>query len=181
MDVRPAFSPPKRAAIDQLLYTSVARVYVQTRSRFWVEDGVAGGASTDLPVMGISERTINQPGMRGILESYQAGPTARRTTAMTESARLAAALDGMEKIYPRIREQYEGGASKCWDEDEWSRGAYAWFEPGQMTTLMPHVAGAEGRIHFAGEHASSSPGWMEGALESAERVVREISEAARVE
>jgi monoamine oxidase len=29
-------------------------------------------------------------------------------------------------------------------------------------------------VHFAGEHASTTPGWMEGALESAERVVREI-------
>ena len=38
---------------------------------------------------------------------------------------------------------------------------------------------AEGRIHFAGDHASSSPGWMEGALESAERVVREIEDASR--
>lgn len=178
IDVSPAFPREKRRAVDELLYTSVSRTFVQTRTRFWTGDGLTGNASTDLPVMGIYERTINQQGARGILESYQAGVNARRATAMTESERLAAALDGMEKVYPRIREQYEGGASKCWDADEWSRGAYAWFKPGQMTSLMPHIARAEGRIHFAGEHTSSSPGWMEGALESAERVVREIGEAA---
>ena len=181
LDVSPSWSPQKRAAIQGLRYTSVARTYVQTRTRFWVADGVAGNASTDLPVMGIYERTINQPGTRGILESYQAGPNARRTTAMTESDRLAAALAGMEKVYPRIREQYEGGASKCWDEDPWSRGAYAWFSPGEMTSLLPHIASVEGRIHFAGEHASSTPGWMEGALESAERVVTEIAAVARTD
>lgn len=174
VSVSPSFSATKRAAIDGLLYTSVARTYVQTRTRFWVDDGIAGSASTDLSVMGISERTINQPGPRGILESYQAGPAARRATAMSDSERLAAALEGMAVVYPRIREQFEGGASKCWDADEWSRGAYAWFKPGQMTALLPHIARAEGRIHFAGEHTSTSPGWMEGALESADRVVEEI-------
>jgi monoamine oxidase len=181
LDVNPAWSRPKRAAINGLRYTSVARTYVQTRTRFWAADGLAGNASTDLPVMGVYERTINQPGTRGILESYQAGPNARRTTSMSESDRLTAALAGMERIYPRIREQYEGGASKCWDDDPWSRGAYAWFSPGEMSSLLPNIASVEGRIHFAGEHASSTPGWMEGALESAERAVSEIAAVARRE
>jgi monoamine oxidase len=139
---------------------------------------LSANASTDLPVMGVYERALNQPGTRGILESYMAGPNARKAMAMTDRERLTATLEGMAKVYPSIRQQFEGGVSKCWDEDEWSRGAYAWFEPGQMTTLMPHVARPEGRVHFAGEHASSSPGWIEGALESAERVVREIDDVA---
>jgi monoamine oxidase len=179
LEVSPAFTREKRTAVEQLQYTSVTRVFVQTRTRFWIDDGVSGNATTDLPVMAIYERTMNQGGARGILESYQAGANARVSMKLSERERLAAALDGMAKAYPRIVEQYEGGASKCWDEDEWSRGAYAWFKPGQMTALLPHIAGAEGRIHFAGEHASSSPGWMEGALESAERVTREIEAAAR--
>jgi monoamine oxidase len=174
LEVSPAFSREKRAAIDNLLYTSVARVYVQTRTRFWLEDGYTGSASTDLPVMSLFERSINQPGPRGILESYMAGARARRTTAMSEHDRLTMALAEIEKVFPRVREQYEGGASKSWDDDEWSRGAYAWFKPGEMVSLMPHVTGAEGRVHFAGEHASTTPGWMEGALESADRVVSEI-------
>jgi monoamine oxidase len=32
------------------------------------------------------------------------------------------------------------------------------------------------RIHFAGEHTSACTGWMQGTLESARRVVREINE-----
>jgi monoamine oxidase len=178
VDVVPPFAPEKRSAIDHLRYTSVTRVFVQTRTRFWITEGLSANASTDLPVMGVYERAINQAGTRGILESYMAGPNARRAMALSERERLTATIEGMAKVYPSIREQYEGGASKCWDEDEWSRGAYAWFEPGQMMTLMPHIARPEGRVHFAGDHASSSPGWMEGALESAERVLREIEEVA---
>ena len=90
---------------------------------------------------------------------------------------MSFALEQMEKVYPAIRENFEVGASKCWDEDEWARGDYAWFKPGQMTSLIPHIARPEGRIHFAGEHASAWPGWMQGALESGNRAAREINEA----
>ena len=44
-------------------------------------------------------------------------------------------------------------------------------------SLWPHIARAEGRIHFAGEHTSLWPAFMQGALESGERVAREIHEA----
>ena len=36
-------------------------------------------------------------------------------------------------------------------------GAFALFEPGQQTLLHPHIVAPEGRIHFAGEHASQPP------------------------
>jgi monoamine oxidase len=177
IEVSPGFSRGKQLAIEQLEYTSVARVYLQTRKRFWLDEGYSGYASTDLPVMNVSERTINQPGTRGILESYQTGAVARRATAMTNSERVRTTFAGMKTVYPNLPEYFEGGASKCWDEDEWSRGAYVWFRPGQQTKLLPHIATAEGRIHFAGEHASTCPGWMQGALESGNRVAREIAAA----
>ena len=82
---------------------------VQTRSRFWLADGVSGNATTDLPVMGVYERSINQPGSRGLLESYQAGERARRSTPMSTRDRLTMVVAEMAKVYPRIVEQFEGG------------------------------------------------------------------------
>jgi monoamine oxidase len=175
--VTPAFSPAKDQAIKQLLYTSVARVFVQTKERFWLDQGWSGQAATDLPIMSIYQRTPNLPGRRGILESYTAGPPARRVTAMRERERVKFALQYMSVVNPAMAENFEGGASKCWDEDIWTRGAYAWFKPGQMTSLLPHIAAAEGRVHFAGEHASAWPGWMQGALESGNRAAREVNDA----
>jgi monoamine oxidase len=37
---------------------------------------------------------------------------------------------------------------------------------------------AEGRIHFAGEHLSPWSSWIQGALDSGLRAVKEISAAA---
>ena len=177
MEVSPAWSASKKMAVDQLPYTSVARVYLQSRTRFWRAQELPISANTDLPIMWLWDPSSMQSGTRGILESYIAGPQARRVTAMKEHERISFVLEEMEKPYPGIKANFELGVSKCWDEDEWSRGDYAWFKPGQVTSLLPHIARPEGRIHFAGEHASPWPGWMQGALESGNRAAKEVNEA----
>ena len=171
----PAIGRDTRAAMFGLPNTSVVKVFIQTRKRFWIDEGLSGGASTDLPLSLLSERSINQPGTRGILEAYVVGPPARTLCALSQEERLRTVTADLIKLFPAIADQYESGTSKCWDEDEWSRGAYAWFRPGQMTRFLPTLGKPEGRIHFAGDHTSPTPGWMEGALHSAERVVKEVT------
>jgi monoamine oxidase len=46
-----------------------------------------------------------------------------------------------------------------------------------MATLLPEIARPEGRVFFAGEHTSPWFGWMQGALQSGDRVAREVHEA----
>lgn len=178
VEFRPGLPTAKEKAVNDLPYTSVARVFLQTRTKFWTAAGLPAMTNTDLPIMWVWEPTFDQPGQRGILESYAAGPPARKVTAMREPERLEFTIDQMEPVYPGMRRNCEGGVTKCWDEDEWSRGDYAWFKPGQITTLLPHIARAEGRIHFAGEHTSAWPGWMQGALDSGIRAAREVNATA---
>jgi monoamine oxidase len=175
--VAPPFSAVKRRAVHELAYTSVTRVFLQSRRKFWVGKGAALLATTNLPIMSCLDGPVGHPGPRGILESYTVGPWARVVAALAEDERLAFTLAEMEKVFPGIRDHYEGGASYCWDNDEWARGGFAWFRPGQMSSLLPHVAAAEGRVHFAGEHTSAWSGWMEGALESGNRAAREVNAA----
>lgn len=178
MEISPGFSPEKQRAIAELPYTSVARVFLQTRKKTWLDEGLTGWAATDLPIMMIWDATLtNQPGPRGILQSYVAGPQARHLIAMNVNQRISFTLEHMEKVHPGTRENFEVGASKCWDEDEWARGDYCWFKPGQMASLLPHIARPEGRVHFAGEHTSAWPAWMQGALHSGIRAAREVHEA----
>ena len=125
--------------------------------------------------MEIWDSTYGQPGTRGILMSYNRGPKARGLGRQSEAAQLRFGLKGIEEVYPGIRKNYERGVVKVWDRDPWARGAIAYLLPGQVTSLQPHIAQAEGRIYFAGEHASAARGWMQGALESGRRVASEIS------
>jgi monoamine oxidase len=177
VEVAPAFSPPKTGAIERLAYSSIVRVFLQFGERFWARQGHVLVAS-DQPVRWVFDQTINQPGSRGILEAQLVGVDARRVARLAEPERIEFALSELERIFPGAHANFERGASVSWDDDPWSRGATSYFRPGEMLELKPHVARAEGRVHFAGEHTSSWPGWMQGALESGERAAREVLEAA---
>jgi monoamine oxidase len=87
----------------------------------------------------------------------------------------------MGNLFNNLNNQFESGLSHIWHEDEWARGAFAYFEPGQMATLLPIAQQPEGRIHFAGEHTSAWHGWMNGALESGNRAAEEINDAEAAE
>jgi monoamine oxidase len=97
--------------------------------------------------------------------------------AQSEEKRIAFVEGEISRFYPTIGQYFEGGVSKCWEEDPWERGASSWYKPGQMAELWPHVARPEGRIHFAGDHTSPYIRWMQGALHSGNRVAAEINEA----
>lgn len=171
------FSPQKQRIIEQLPYTSVCRIFLQFRRRTWRSQHLYVSAATDLPVKWVFEHTVNQPGRRGILEAQATGAEARKLGRMALADQAAFALSQLEQIFPGIREDYERAASKCWDEDAWARGAFAYFQPGQMISFLPELVRAEGRVHFAGEHTSAWSGWMEGALESGLRAAREVAAA----
>jgi monoamine oxidase len=175
----PVLGPDKRRAIDELPYVSITRVYLETRERFWEREGSSGFIDTDLPLTHLEPMTMNQGGTHGIIAAHVPGAQARRLMALAPEARVRDVRDQVARMFPKDADQVLGGTSKCWDEDPWARGAYAYFKPGQMTSLMPHLATPEGRIHFAGEHISAFQGWMQGALESGQRAAAEIVALSR--
>ena len=178
IEVAPAFSVEKQRAIEQLPYLSASKIFLQSKRRFWAAEGQSGFATTDLPISQVWDVTYKQPGTRGILQAFPIGLHSRRVTGMTERERINFAVEQVAMIYPGMREHFEGGVTKCWDEDEWARGVGAYYKPGQFSSLLPHVARPEGRIHFAGEHTSVwIDAWMQGALESGNRVAREVNSA----
>jgi monoamine oxidase len=180
IEVAPAFSVEKQRAIEQLPYLSASKIFLQTKDRFWTNEGLSGFAMTDLPIGQVWDMAYVQPGRRGILQAFPISLHSRRVTDMSENKRINFALAQVEIIYPAMRNQFEGGVTKCWDEDEWARGASAYYKPGHFASLLPYVARPEGRIHFAGEHTSVwIDGWMQGALESGNRVAREVNNAAQ--
>jgi monoamine oxidase len=178
IEVSPAFSSQKTRAIAEVPYTSIVRIYLQFKRKAWRADNLYVTAATDLPIKWVFEHTVNQQGPRGILEAQVAGAEARQVSQMAESDRILFALSQLNEIFPGVREDFELGTSKSWDDDPWARGAFAYCRPGQMLSLLPQIGRPEGRVHFAGDHTSLWSGWMQGALESGLRAAREIADAA---
>ena len=171
----PALSPRKREVIKRTHYDAVSRVYLQTRSRFWERQGLNGFAFTSGAIE-IWQPTSSQPGPRGILMTYARPGEAERITSLKENERIAVTLKQLDEMFAGLRENFEHGTTKCWLDDEYSRGAWAYVG---LTDFLA-AAGVEGRIHFAGEHLSPWSSWMQGALSSGLRAVKEIDAGVKV-
>jgi monoamine oxidase len=177
IEVSPAFPEDKQRAINELKLTPVTRTYLQFRTRVWEQAGFSGYGLSDLPIQNTYSPTLTQEGKSGILTSYAGGQRALDLSSMSESNRQSFVLGEMGNLFSGLDSQYEGGTSQIWHEDQFARGAFAYFEPGQMTTLLPIAQRPEGRVHFAGEHTSAWHGWMNGALESGNRAAVEVNDA----
>jgi monoamine oxidase len=177
IEVLKPFSRPKQRAIRQLHYDASAKVFIQCKRRFWEEDeGVYGGGTiTDLAVRNIYYPEHGRETGRGVLlASYTWSEDAQRWGSLSPEQRIEQAIENVALIHPQILEEAEGGASKMWHDDEFACGAFALFDPGQQTLLYEHLISPEGRIHFAGEHASLTHAWIQGAIESGLRAAWEV-------
>jgi monoamine oxidase len=171
----PGLSSRKKEIINNTRYDAVSRVYLQTKNRFWEDKGLNGFAFTSGAIE-IWQPTWSQPGPRGILMTYARPGEAERITKLKENERIATTLKQLDSIFDGLRSNFERGATKCWLDDEWSRGAWAFVGFSDFFS----ASAREGRIHFAGEHLSPWFSWMQGALSSGLRVVKEIEQSAAV-
>jgi monoamine oxidase len=171
----------KQRAIRTLHYDQSTKIFMQFRTRFWEEGEypIRGGSSvTDLPIRAVYYPDHGRETGRGVLlASYTWSQDAERWAALTEDERILQALENLEKLHPEAITQFEGGATKAWHHDPYAAGAFAMFQPGQERRLYDHIIKPEGRLHFAGEHASLAHAWIQGAIESGLRTALEVHTA----
>ncbi|HEX8266701.1 MAG TPA: FAD-dependent oxidoreductase [Pyrinomonadaceae bacterium] len=169
IEIEPHLSATKRDVIEKVKYDSASRIFLQTRKRFWLEKGLNGYGIGD-NYGEIWDSSFGQNSTRGILQAYLRGNISENLRSLPNDERLQATAQKLEDYFPSLRENYETGFAKCWSEDPFVLGA--WGHPD--LDQIPMLQKPENRIFFAGEHASFNPSWMQGALESAVRVVQEI-------
>jgi len=174
VEFAPALSERKRKVRDELTYELASRAFMQCRGRFWERGRVNGFAVSDLPTE-FWPSTFGQAGARAVVQAYVRHFTSLGWAKKTEAERIDSALALTEQVLPGARADFERGAVKCWGDDEWA--GCAWTHPSGPQLVA--VNAPEGRVHFAGEHASVYASWMNGALESGNRAARAVEEAAR--
>lgn len=184
----------KRRAVRQLHYDNSCKIIIEFEQRFWAkrragQRPIDGGRSiTDLPIRQVyypgAQHQADRLGRGLLLASYTWGEESLRWTSLKRDDRVRFALRDLERLHgiaESLAYDCVGGTSHSWAEDEFTLGAFAMFEPYQLTELFDDVWRPEGRLHFAGEHTSTKHGWIEGAVESAVRVATEICERVAAE
>ena len=145
---------------------------------FWRERGLSGeGVSTDGPV-GVAFDSVSASGQAALL-AFIAGAPARGWAERPPDARREIVLGTFAKWYGHEARKPTGYHEADWATEPWSAGApIATFPPGTLSVFGPALRAPVGRIHWAGtETARESTGFMEGAVESGERVAEEVGAA----
>jgi monoamine oxidase len=181
--------PRKQRALALLAMGHVAKITFRFREAFWESKSVVRAAKgQDLACLGFvhapglamptwwSYRPLHMP----LLTGWAGGPRAQRLLDLGESQRIDTALDSLAKalgVAPRIpRNELVGLRWHDWASDPFARGAYSYPLVGGAHAARELGRPVEQTLYFAGEATCPPPanGTVEGAIESGERVAREI-------
>jgi len=179
------FSVSKMNTIRELRYVEVTKILLQFKTRWWesylsrLDQGTDGGVVTDLPIRysmfpaAGSAQFANGQKRGVIMASYTFQQDATQRGAMSPDSSVQLAIDNLSTLFGDVvRANAEVGTSQVWSADAFTGGsAFAYFAPMQKTRLFSSMLQPEwnNSAYFAGEHASYSHGWIEGAFESALR------------
>ncbi|MEV6773961.1 FAD-dependent oxidoreductase [Nocardia sp. NPDC051030] len=176
----PALSYPKRRSIVELHHDAATKVLLEFKTRFW-EQGPngfrGGGCVSDTPNRFTYFPSHAQDSDGGVvLASYTWSDDAMRWDSLTDSERVYFALAGMRELFgPRVDAEFTGtGISQSWMRARYALGEAVIPTPGQLHEHHASTRTVEGRVHFAGDHTTLKPAWIEGALESAVRAASEV-------
>ncbi|APR84788.1 Tryptophan 2-monooxygenase [Minicystis rosea] len=174
--ITPELSAAKKNVVDNLSMMPVGRCYLQTKTRFWQQKGIGGlkVARTDTYAERLWDMTKVQDGASGVLLSYMMADNAEAFGAQADAMKVDYVRKKVAEFFPEIDGELLASVYKVWQDDPWAGGGWAYYKPGQMKDMFPAAKKSEGRLYFCGEHTSPWSGWMQGALESANRVVGEI-------
>lgn len=180
---RQSFSPNKWKAIRELHYVSSTKIGLQFKQRFWEREGLQGGKlMTDLPIRfaAYPSHLIGSSGSGIIMASYTWEDDTLSWDNLKEGDRIRNALDNLAVVHGnQVYEYFLTGASHSWSQYPFSGGAFSMFKPNQETELFPFIPVPEGRVHFAEDHTSTAPGWIEGTIQSGIRAAREVTDLPR--
>ena len=171
------FSGLKMTAIDELAMGASSKLNMQFSRRRWRELGGNGDSFSDAGYQASWEVSRAQSGTSGILVAYSGGNHANTIGQGTPATQAALFLGQIEPVFPGLSSQYNGRATvDFWPGDVHTRGSYSYWQVGQYTRFAGIEGVQEGNAHFCGEHTSiDSQGYLNGAVETGERVANEIT------
>lgn len=170
------FDDVKRTAIAELGMGANAKLNVQFSSRHWTTLGNNGDTYADTGYQNTWEVSRGQSGTPGILVEYTGGSAALALGGQSAGSLAQQFLQKLEPVLPGVSPRWNGKATiDWWPGNPWTKGSYSYWKVGQYTKFAGAEGARSGNCHFAGEHTSiESQGYLNGAVETGERVTSEI-------
>lgn len=136
-------------------------------------------------VPALDERNLFGVGLHTVFKWIAAEYTTDEGTYLCCFASAEADLDGADReAVERAVREYLPEAELLdhdwhdWNRDEFSKGTWMAYRPGQVMAHSAAIQQPYGRIHFAGSDlASGWAGWIDGAIESGGRAAAQVEAA----
>lgn len=176
---RPALPQAQSEAAEQLQYARITKTVILYNRRFWKTGTRYGFSAFTSRVSDFCfESTFAQPGEQGILCSYAIGEKADDVASEIDKAAVMRWITddmvGIVQPDPRRLVVPLDFATREWQRDRFSQGAYALYRPGQWFTVLDILRTPHKRVRFAGEHLADWQGFMEGAVETGEQAAEAL-------
>jgi monoamine oxidase len=167
-------SPRKHLeAAAQLQYARITKTAVLCSHRFWPEPESGGySVCTNLASDFCFDSTFKQKGTKGILCSYAVGDKAMDIASSPQDklkywiVEDVANANGLNWSANHSKNIALAMQQQPWQADPFTRGAYAFYRPGQWFTVRNALRKRFGHVFFAGEHIADWQGFMEGAVQT---------------
>ncbi|HLO99697.1 MAG TPA: NAD(P)/FAD-dependent oxidoreductase [Fimbriimonas sp.] len=170
---RVVFDPPltkeKRCAIEACGMSRAIKIAFRFSKAWWLDEGFSGRLHCDGPLQQLWDGTR---GGDPVLVAYICGERAVEWTKLDDP--IKAAVYELSQLFPVATEYFVEGELSNWVDDPFCFGAFSNMPPKYALTHAQNIVVPQGDTHFAGEHTATWVGFIEGALESAERVAAEI-------
>jgi monoamine oxidase len=179
----PTFDADFKTAVGRVQFAAAAKVGWQADQRFWEspDSQIYGGITwTDHPITQFWYPSAGWFGAKGILTgAYNYGETARKFAALPLDQRLMLATQGAERLHPDFVHyvKTELGLSIAWQQVPHQNGGWAdwdWSKSDQAAAYN-RLLNPDKRFYVCGDQVSYLSGWQEGAILSAQHVVRQIT------
>lgn len=168
----PVLSDAFGQGVAELGYGTVTKTAVQFAEHAWPN----GYATTELASQRIYETTEDQGDGPPVLMAYTGGDGGRRLAAHDEARRVATVVADIRTMYG-VGADPVASTSRAWSNEARFGGAYAAYGPGQVTAFWHALREPCGPVHLAGEHVATWTGYLEGAVESGERIAARLLDA----
>lgn len=165
--------PIQVEAIDSLPYIAITQAHILPKKQFWKEDGMSPSMWTDTSI-GRFFTAYNEQGEPNRFTCWLNGKEAMLLDKMPPTEAQTFLLKELKRIRPSTENALEIVHIHSWQQNMFAGGAYHQYAPAQVTKFLPYLNKPAGNIYFAGEHTNFRATGMEGAMESAARVVDEI-------
>ncbi|MGO8948630.1 MAG: flavin monoamine oxidase family protein [Ktedonobacterales bacterium] len=144
---------------------------------FWRGAELSGQTCSDHGAVRITFDNTPEAGIPGVLLGFIEGDEARIWGRRSLEDRSKAVVECLQRYFGPQAAQPLEYVEQCWIDEEYSRGGYAgYMPPGVWTAYGDALREPIGRLHWAStETATIWNGYMDGALQSGERVAAEVA------